>query len=153
MYSYQITGTWTWKHSKSSFRNIVLVVLLQGNIYICFLGQGLGWSGNCSQFMSGCYYHFNNLRFRNSQNRWLLSCMVCISLDTCNEYVCFKWAHLKWRWLKWLLDHTMSNLYNLSGLGVRLVWKLLTTNPPYTKTQLTHIHITHHTHKHITHNT
>ena len=44
----QTTGTGTWKHAKSTFHNIIPLVSLQSNIYISFLGQGLGWSGNFS---------------------------------------------------------------------------------------------------------
>ena len=37
------------KHSKSTFKNMFLIVSSQSYIHPTFLGQGLGWSGNCSQ--------------------------------------------------------------------------------------------------------
>ena len=42
------TGTGTRKHSKSKLESIVVLVKLESNIHIYFLGSGLGWSGNCS---------------------------------------------------------------------------------------------------------
>ena len=41
--------------------------------------------------MGFTYYHFNNLRFRNSPKLCSFSCVVCISLETCScSSCCFK---------------------------------------------------------------
>ena len=51
---FQTTGTGTWSHLKSSFKNTCCLESLQSNVYITSLGQGLRWSGNCS-FCEACF--------------------------------------------------------------------------------------------------
>ena len=57
MSSYQTTGTGTWKHLKSAFKSMFLLISLQSNVCKTFLGQGLEWSENCSHGTMHDHFH------------------------------------------------------------------------------------------------